>query len=294
MKIGFCGLGRMGAPMARRLLQAGHSVCVWNRSPAAARQLAAEGAEVCATPRAVGEACEWVALCLFDAAAVESVVFGPDGLAAAASLSVLIDHSSIPPAETRRFAQRLRQANGAAWLDAPVSGGTGGAAAGTLAVMAGGPADVCERVTPVLRAYAQRVTRMGAVGAGQVAKLCNQTIVASTIAAIAEAIALARDAGVDAARLDEALAGGWADSTLLRIFVPRMTQPAQAAQASLDTMLKDLDTVAALAGSQGTAMPVAAAAGQAYRLASRQGLGPADVSQLIRLHDPKDTSGDPS
>ncbi|WP_345797376.1 NAD(P)-dependent oxidoreductase [Castellaniella sp. MT123] len=285
MKIGFCGLGRMGVPMVRRLLQAGHQVHVWNRSPAPVRQLAAEGAQAHATPRELADACAWVALCLFDAAAVESVVFGADGLAGSGSLRVLVDHSSIPPTDTRIFADRLAQANGAIWLDAPVSGGTGGAAAGTLAIMAGGPADVCDQVAPVLRAYAQRVTHLGPVGAGQVAKLCNQTIVATTIAAIAEAVALAQDAGVDAVRLTEALAGGWADSTLLRIFVPRMTQAPAEAQASLDTMLKDLDTVAALARSQGTAVPVATAAGQNYRLASRHGLGAADVSQLIRLFD---------
>lgn len=285
MNIGFCGLGRMGAPMVRRLLQAGHQVSVWNRSPEPARQLAAEGARFCDTPQALGETCSWVALCLFDAAAVESVVFGPHGLARAASLAVLIDHSSIAPDRTRTFAERLRLANGAVWLDAPVSGGTGGAAAGTLAIMTGGPADVCAQVAPLLQAYAQRVTHMGPVGAGQVAKLCNQTIVATTIAAIAEAVALARDAGVDAARLPQALAGGWADSTLLQMFVPRMTQAAPAPQASLDTMLKDLDTVAALAQAQGTPVPVAAAAVQAYRLASRQGQGPADTSQLIRLYD---------
>ncbi|CAM5788655.1 NAD(P)-dependent oxidoreductase [Castellaniella caeni] len=286
MKIGFCGLGRMGVPMVRCLLRAGHEVHVWNRSAGPAQALAAEGAQVCASPRALADACPWVALCVFDAAAVEAVVFGTDGLAASRGLQVLIDHSSIPPGHTRAFARRLADTQGAQWLDAPVSGGTGGAAAGTLAVMVGGDAAVCEQVTPVLRAYAQRVTYMGPSGAGQVTKLCNQTIVATTIAAIAEAVALAQDAGVDAARLAEALAGGWADSTLLQLFVPRMTQEPPAAQATLDTMLKDLDTVAALARSQGTAIPVAAAAGQHYRLASRQGHGADDVSQLIRVFDP--------
>ncbi|WP_323016249.1 NAD(P)-dependent oxidoreductase [Castellaniella sp.] len=288
MHIGFCGLGRMGAPMVRRLLQAGHQVSVWNRSPGPAQLLAADGAQVCATPRELGDRCAWVALCLFDADAVEAVVFGPDGLARSDSLAVLIDHSSIAPDRTRDFAARLSQTNGAVWLDAPVSGGTGGAAAGTLAIMAGGPADLCDQVRPLLlQAYAQRVTHMGPVGAGQVAKLCNQTIVATTIAAIAEAVALAQDAGVDAERLPQALAGGWADSTLLQMFVPRMTQAAAPPpQASLGTMLKDLDTVADLARRQGTPVPVAAAVGQTYRLAERRGLGAADTSQLIRLYDP--------
>ncbi|WP_343835817.1 NAD(P)-dependent oxidoreductase [Castellaniella ginsengisoli] len=285
MKIGFCGLGRMGVPMVRRLLQAGHEVHVWNRSPGPLGEIRAAGAQVCATPRELGDRCAWVALCLFDAAAVRDVVFGAEGLARAGALELLIDHSSIPPAETCEFSDRLARANGAVWLDAPVSGGTGGAAAGTLAIMAGGPADACARATPLLMAYASRVTHMGPTGCGQVTKLCNQTIVTTTVAAIAESIALARDAGVNAARLNEALAGGWADSTLLQIFVPRMTQAPGPAQATLDTMLKDLDAVAALARAQGTAMPVAAATGQSYRLASRQGLGAEDASQLIQLYE---------
>ncbi len=278
-------MGRMGMPMVRRLLQAGHQVSVWNRTPGPAQQLAAEGALVCDTPQALGQSCSLVALCLFDAAAVESVVFGPAGLASADGLTLLVDHSSIPPADTRQFSERLQQANGATWLDAPVSGGTGGAAAGTLAVMVGGPADACLTITPALMAYAQRVTHMGPVGAGQVTKLCNQTIVTTTIAALAEAVSLARDAGVDAARLPQALAGGWADSTLLPLFVPRMLQPDTPVHASLDTMLKDMDTVAALARQQGTAMPVAATVGQGLRLASRKGLGAGDASGLIRLYD---------
>jgi 3-hydroxyisobutyrate dehydrogenase-like beta-hydroxyacid dehydrogenase len=292
MKIGFCGLGRMGVPMVRRLLQAGHQVHVWNRSPGPAQTLAAEGAIVCPTPQALADACEYVALCLFDAAAVEAVVFGQAGLAQSAHLAAIVDHSSIPPDATRLFAQRLQAANGAQWLDAPVSGGTGGAAAGTLAVMAGGPVQLCDHLKPVLSAYAHRVTHMGPVGAGQVSKLCNQAIVTTTLAAIAEAIALAREAGVDASRLSEALQGGWADSTLLQIFVPRMTQPPPAPQASLDTMVKDLNTVAALAQAQGTAMPVVSAVGQAWRMASRQGLGAADASQLIRLYDMQSNTGD--
>ncbi|MER1966259.1 NAD(P)-dependent oxidoreductase [Castellaniella sp. GW247-6E4] len=288
MIIGFCGLGLMGTPMARRLLAAGHELRVWNRSPARAAVLGVEGARVCETPRALGEQCDYVLMCVYDAAAVEAVVFGPQGLAEAAGVAVVVDHSSIPPDATRRFAARLEQASGAVWVDAPVSGGTGGADAGTLAIMAGGPRAAFDAVEPVLTAYARRITHMGDTGAGQVAKLCNQTIVATTIAAIAEAVGLARDAGVDPARLAEALGGGWADSTLLQIFVPRMTQPPPPVQAGLDTMLKDLDTVAALARAQGSAVPVAAAAGQSYRLASRRGLGPQDVSQLARLYERAD------
>ena len=284
MRVGFCGAGAMGSPMVRRLLAAGHEVLVWNRTAARVQDLVASGAREASTPAALAEECDIVCLCVFDARAVEDVVFGEQGVAASGRLKVLVDHSSIPPGETRDMAARLAAANGAIWIDAPVSGGTGGAEQGTLAIMAGGPEDVIAAITPLLKAYAQRVTHMGAVGAGQITKLCNQTIVATTIAAISEAVSLATDNDVDAARLPQALAGGWADSTLLQHFVPRMLVASNPPGAALDTMLKDLDTTAKVAQSKGTAMPVSAAAQQTYRLASSMGWGPLDVSQLIRLY----------
>lgn len=284
MKVGFCGAGAMGSPMVRRLLAAGHEVLVWNRTAARVQDLVAAGARQASTPAALAEECEIVCLCVFDAQAVEDVVFGEQGVAGSRRLKVLVDHSSIPPADTRDMAARLAAANGAIWIDAPVSGGTGGAEQGTLAIMAGGPEHIIADITPLLMAYAQRVTHMGAVGAGQITKLCNQTIVATTIAAISEAVSLATDNGVDAARLPQALAGGWADSTLLQLFVPRMLVASNPPGAALDTMLKDLDTTAKVAQPKGTAMPVSAAAQQTYRLASSMGWGPLDVSQLIRLY----------
>ncbi|HUH61034.1 MAG TPA: NAD(P)-dependent oxidoreductase [Candidimonas sp.] len=283
MKLGFCGLGLMGAPMVRRLLAAGHDVLVWNRTPEKTMALAALGATPVAHPADMARECGVVCLCLFDAPAVEAVVFGPNGLAVGDALRCVVDHSSIPPDLTRAMAARLSHENGAAWIDAPVSGGVGGAEDGSLAIMAGGAADLVRTLTPLLMAYAKRVSHMGDIGAGQTTKLCNQTIVATTIAAIGEAIALATASGVDASRLSEALAGGWADSTLLRIFVPRMTSPPQGKLAGLNTMLKDLDTVAALAQQQGTPMPVSASAQQVYRLARLMGLGDQDVSQLAQV-----------
>ena len=284
MRVGFCGAGAMGAPMVRRLLAAGHEVLVWNRTAARLRDLVASGAREASTPAALADECEIVCLCVYDARAVDDVVFGEHGVAGSRRLKVLVDHSSIPPAETRDMAARLAAANGAIWIDAPVSGGTGGAEQGTLAIMAGGPEHIVEDISPLLMAYAQRITHMGAVGSGQITKLCNQMIVATTIAAIGEAVSLASDNDVDAARLSQALAGGWADSTLLQIFVPRMLAASGPRGAALDTMLKDLDTTAELAQARGTAMPVSAAAQQTYRLASSMGWGPLDVSQLIRLY----------
>jgi 3-hydroxyisobutyrate dehydrogenase-like beta-hydroxyacid dehydrogenase len=161
-RVGFCGIGKMGEPMAWRLLAAGHALRVWNRSSAKLAALAAEGAVVSNSPRQLAETSDVVMLCLGDGRAVEEVVFGEQGLAhAAVAPRFLIDHSTIAPTETRRFAQRWHELTGGAWIDAPVSGGTAGAAAGTLAIMCGGNASDIAAVEPLLRAYASRVTRMG-------------------------------------------------------------------------------------------------------------------------------------
>lgn len=286
MKVGFCGLGLMGTPMVSRLLKAGHDVIVWNRTAAKAKDLVQQGAVLVDTPAELAERADTICLCLFDADAVEEVVFGLHGLAVSGRGGWLIDHSTIPADRTRQMAARLSASCDMTWIDAPVSGGVGGAQAGTLAIMAGGSAQAVRAVTPLLMAYAQRVTHMGAVGAGQITKLCNQAIVATTIAAIGEAVALARDGGVDPARLNEALAGGWADSLLLNIFIPRMLNPDTVKSAALNTMLKDLDAINALAQSQGTPVPVSASVQQTYRLAQMRGLGESDVSQLIQLYQP--------
>ena len=314
MEIGFCGPGLMGAPMIRHLLRAGHAVHVWNRTRAKAEALLADGAKVVDTPRELASRCEVVLLCVADAAAVEETVFGAEGLLSADATAPrrvrwIVDHSSIPPAATRTFAQRAAAAvaavaveglsaatgeggrqrdagtgtgtAGVGWIDAPVSGGVAGATAGTLAIMAGGAAADVEAVTRLLAAYSARVTHMGDVGAGQTTKLCNQTIVTATLAAIAEAVSLAQRSGIDASKLTEGLAGGWADSVLLQIFVPRMTQSGLAPIGAFRTFQKDIDTVAATAYETGTPMPVSSTVQQLLRLGAAMGLGEADLSAFI-------------
>jgi 2-hydroxy-3-oxopropionate reductase len=286
-ELGFCGPGLMGAPMIRHLLRAGYAVRVWNRTPAKAEALVADGAQVAATPRELGQDADVVLLCVADAAAVEAVVFGAGGLldehagpAARPRVRCIVDHSSIPPDATRALAARAA-ALGVGWVDAPVSGGVGGAEAGTLAIMAGGADADVVAVAPILAAYAARVTHMGMVGAGQTTKLCNQAIVTATVAAIAEAVSLAQRSGIDAAKLPEALAGGWADSVLLRTFVPRMTQDGQAPIGALKTFQKDVDTIAAAAQQTGTPMPVSGTVQQLLRLGAAMGLAQADLSGFI-------------
>lgn len=281
MKLGFCGLGLMGAPMVRRLLAAGHQVKVWNRSAAKAAPLAVLGAQVVESPLQAACEVDGVFMCLFDAAAVDAVVFGPHGVAQAGGLKWLVDHSSIPPDATRGMAQRLAAASGAQWIDAPVSGGVSGVEAGTLAVMAGGAATHFDEATAAMSAYAGNVTHMGPSGAGQATKLCNQTIVASTVAAIAEAIGFAERNGIEVGRLAAALAGGWADSKPLQVFAPRMVQAQARSIGALSTMLKDVDTVLAAAQASGAPMPLTAGVQQMLRLASAQGLGEAELSAIV-------------
>ncbi|MBL8378268.1 MAG: NAD(P)-dependent oxidoreductase [Burkholderiales bacterium] len=286
--LAYLGLGLMGLPMTQRLLAAGYTVHVWNRSPDKLAPALAAGALPAATPRAAAAAADIILMCLFDADAVEAVVFGVDGIAAAPGQGkVLVDHASIRPDRTRDFCARLKAANGMDWIDAPVSGGVKGAAEGTLAIMCGGDAAAFERVRPVLGAYAANVNRMGDSGAGQVTKLCNQVIVGSTLAVIAEAVRLAQNAGVDAAQLPRALAGGFADSRPLQIFVPRMIdRPAQSI-GSANTMLKDLDTAVDLARATGTPLPVAGLANQLLRTLDAQGKGEEELSAIFDLYTPR-------
>lgn len=287
MKVAFCGLGLMGAAMVRRLLAAGYEVCVWNRSARKASAFVDAGARFAPTPAQAAEGADAVLLCVRDGAAVESVVFGAGGLREARGLAWIADHSSIAPEATRDFARRLKEACGADWIDAPVSGGVSGVEAGTLAIMAGGPSAAIAEASRVMGAYAGRVTRMGEVGAGQATKLCNQTIVATTVLAIAEAVSFAQRNGIDAALLPEALAGGWADSSPLRVFVPRMVRAHEQSIGALSTMLKDVETVAATAQRSGLPMPVAGNVLQVLRVAAAMGLADAELSAVICVLQPE-------
>ena len=280
----------MGEPMVKRLLAAGHTVKVWNRTPAKAQALIALGAQWCDTPAQAASDVDGVFMCLLNTSAVEQVVFGPEGILHARHLRWLVDHSSVPPEQTRAWSQRLLAASQADWLDAPVSGGVAGVQAGSLAVMVGGPASPLESASQAMSAYASNITHMGDSGAGQATKLCNQTIVASTVAAIAEAVGLAHRNGIDLKQLAKALQGGWADSKPLQVFVPRMVTPSQPSIGALSTMLKDVDTVMQVAQSSGAPMPVMATVQQQLRAAQAVGLGEAELSALICLVWPEQRS----
>jgi 3-hydroxyisobutyrate dehydrogenase len=287
-KLGYLGLGMMGVPMARRLIGAGHEVSVWNRSAGKAQTLIEAGAKLAKNPREVAESCSIIFMCVTDAAAVDEVVFGADGLASEPSTGkLLVDFSSIHPDKARSIAERLKAANGMGWIDAPVSGGTKGAEEGTLAVMAGGEAADIERVRPYVLAMARRLTHMGATGAGQMTKLCNQVIVGCAMAVLAEATRLAVNSGIDAARLPEALAGGFADSIPLQLFVPRMAQGIHSPPLGhIATMLKDLDTVGDVAQATSTSVPMASLAAQLFRLAKAARGADADALEIYKISAP--------
>ena len=286
-KLGYLGLGMMGFPMTRRLLDAGYDVTVWNRSPGKAAGPVEAGAKLAATPRDVAANADIIFMCLTDASAVEQVVFGPDGLAAASGGGKLVvDFSSIHPDAARSIAARLKQATGMGWIDAPVSGGTKGAEEGSLAVMAGGDAADIERARPYVLAMARRFTHMGPTGAGQTTKLCNQVIVGCAMAVLAEATRLATNAGIDAKRLPEALAGGFADSIPLQLFVPRMAQGIHSPPLGhIATMLKDLDTVVDVARATSSPVPMAALAAQLFRLAKTARGADADALEIYKLSE---------
>ena len=284
-KLGYLGLGMMGFPMTRRLVSAGYDVTVWNRSSGKAAALVEAGARLAPQPRDVAATASILFTCLTDAAAVEEVVFGPDGLATATgSGKLVVDFSSIHPDAARAIAMRLKLANGMGWIDAPVSGGTIGAEEGTLAVMAGGDAADIERARPYVLAMARRFTHMGPTGAGQTTKLCNQVIVGCAMAVLAEATRLAVNAGIDASRLPEALAGGFADSIPLQLFVPRMVQGIHSPPLGhIATMLKDLDTVVDVARGTSSPVPMSALAAQLFRLAKSARGADADALEIYKL-----------
>jgi 3-hydroxyisobutyrate dehydrogenase len=274
MKLGFIGTGLMGGPMAARLLAAGHEVSVWNRSAAKLAPLLEKGARRAHSPADAAQG-EIVMTCVTDQNALQEVLFAEDGIASGKA-RLVIDFSSIAPASARDFSKRLRD-KGIGLIDAPVSGGVSGAQKGTLVIMAGGREADIEQARPVVMHLAQRFTRMGESGAGQATKLCNQVIVGSLIAVLAEAVRLAEASGVDATRLAEALKGGFADSLPLQIFGARMaSRTFEPPLAAASIMLKDLDNAAKSA--PGVAMPMARTAAGIY-----ERMGTQEISRVVDL-----------
>jgi 3-hydroxyisobutyrate dehydrogenase len=284
--LAFAGIGLMGLPMTQRLLAAGYPLSVWNRSLDKCAQLQALGAQVMASPAQLCDQADIVMLCLANTEVVREVVFGPGGIVETAKPGqLLVDFSSLEPAATREMAAELQARCGMHWVDAPVSGGTPGAANGTLAIMAGGRVEDIERVRPILAHLGHRLTRMGDVGAGQVTKVCNQMIVACNALVIAEVVALAEQAGVDASLIAPALAGGFADSKPLQILAPQMAESQfEPVKWHVRTLLKDLDTAVKLSQQVGSATPLSGLAAQLMRQHGSQGNHERDPATLVQMY----------
>ena len=261
-RIAFLGTGLMGGPMAANLLKAGFPVTAWNRTLAKAEALGPAGATVAPSAAAAADGADVVITMLEGGAVVEAVLFEGGVVPALEQGALVIDMSSAEPQRARAHAERLA-ARGIGYLDAPVSGGTPGAKAGTLAIMAGGAEADFERAQLVFAAMG-RGTRVGPPGCGQLAKLCNQVIVSVTMAAVAEALLLASAGGADPAAVRQALSGGFADSKILQIHGGHMLERSFIPGGPAWTIRKDGRTILAAARELGAAVPMADRANQLF------------------------------
>jgi 3-hydroxyisobutyrate dehydrogenase len=281
-RVGVIGLGTMGGAMAANLARAGFPLVAWNRTAGRMAGLETLGVSRAANPAALAAAVDIVLVCVSDTPDVEAVLFGRDGVAGGAAAGTLvIDCSTIDPAATRRFAGRLA-AQGIAFVDAPVTGGSEGARNATLAILVGGaPADV-ERARPVLQAIGRTITHLGPVGAGQATKAVNQVILAGTYLGVAEGLVLALKAGLDPAQVVEALAGGAAQSWVLANRSGRMLANQYPLGFKVALHLKDLGIALSMARDAGAVLPVAALAAQLEAGLVATGHSDDDMSALAR------------
>ncbi|WP_188192658.1 NAD(P)-dependent oxidoreductase [Nonomuraea sp. SYSU D8015] len=285
IEVGIAGLGVMGAAIARRLMKQGRPVRVYDIRPDAVAELSSEGALAAPSPAHLAES-PVVLLSLNTADIVEEVAFGPEGVLAGAPDGVLvIDMSSIDPARTREFARRAAEL-GAGWVDAPLSGGAPGAARGELTLMLGGDEEHVERALPVLEDLASRLTRLGPAGSGQLAKSVNQVLVGCGFAALAEAAALVRAAGLPPRQVLAALSGGRADSALLREFFVKFAEFDLSPTGRLSNMVKDLEAARDYARSAGVPLPVTSAVAELHRWLAAAGHGDADNAALMHYYCP--------
>jgi 3-hydroxyisobutyrate dehydrogenase len=281
-RIGFAGMGTMGAAMAANLARAGAPLTVWNRTPGRATAVLELGATEAASPAALATGSSVVVLCLSDTPDVQAVLFGTAGIAEGIGTGgLVIDCSTISPEASRDVASRLA-AQGVGFVDAPVSGGSEGARQGTLTIMCGGSDADVERARPILGAMGKAITHMGPVGAGQATKAVNQVILAGTYLGVAEGLVLAMKAGLDPGRVVEALAAGAAGSWVLENRSGRMIADDYPLGFRIALHRKDLGIALQLAHEVGAAIPVAAMAEQIENGLVAQGHGDDDNSALAR------------
>jgi 2-hydroxy-3-oxopropionate reductase len=285
-RVALVGAGAMGGAIGARLLATGNALAVFDLDPAKVAALTAVGASAAQSAAAAAAAADVVILSLNSAAIVRAAVFGPDGVASGARRGTLvIDMSSIDPDATRALAADAAAA-GLRWVDSPLSGGAPKAATGDLTLLLGGAeADVAD-ARALLSHLSSNATHMGGPGAGQAAKMINQVLCGLNFLAVAEATQLALDAGIDAARLPQALKGGRADSAILQEYMPRYVARDYRRTGRIDNMVKDLNAAQDLARRTNTPMPLTAVCAEVHRLLTAAGLGGEDQAALMEFFRP--------
>jgi len=281
MDVGFVGLGIMGRPMSQNLMKGGHTLHLFSRS-GVPEELRAAGGRACRSGREVAERSEVVFTVVPDTADVEKALFAAGGIAEGLRPgAVVVDMSSISPIETRRFAGAIR-ARGGDYLDAPVSGGDVGARQATLTIMVGGSQVAFQRVKPLFELLGKNLTLVGESGSGQVAKVANQIVVALTIEAVAEALLFASKAGVDPAKVRQALLGGFASSRVLEVHGERMLRRNFEPGARVALHQKDLGNALAGARAMGLSLPATALAQELFNACAAMGGSAWDHSSMVK------------
>ncbi len=280
-RVGFVGLGIMGAPMALHLIKAGHEMFLHTRS-AVPGELISAGGLACASAQEVAQHADIIFMMLPDTSDVASVLFGAAGVAAGlTSGKTVVDMSSISPIETKVFAQKTNGLD-CDYLDAPVSGGEVGAKAASLTIMVGGPQAAFERVQPLFELMGKNITLVGGNGDGQTTKVANQIIVALNIAAVGEALLFASKAGADPAKVRQALMGGFASSRILEVHGERMIKRTFNPGFRIALHQKDLGLALAGARALGVALPQTAGAAQLMQVCAANGMADLDHSALVK------------
>jgi 2-hydroxy-3-oxopropionate reductase len=273
----------MGKPMARNIHKAGYPLVAYNRTPDRGRELEAEGVPLCTTPKEVAQRSDIVFVMVSDSPAVEGVILGKNGVAEGGRAGmVVVDMSSISPIVTKRIATRLED-KGMDMLDAPVSGGEGGAINGTLSIMVGGKPQVFKRVRPIFEKMGKNIIHIGETGAGQTCKLCNQIVVGLAIEAVGEALVFAAKSGVDPAKVREALLGGFAQSRVLDLHGQRILERNFEPGGKTRFHQKDTENALSAAKELGVSLPGTALLGQMWNAMAAQGRGELDHSALVTI-----------
>jgi len=284
-KLGYLGLGLMGSQMTKRLIKNGYQVTGFDPDSNKMNEAVANGVIAAASPVEVVRTSDIVQACVINTTALTEAIFGPAGIVEGDGADkIFLDHSTTIADKTRELAARLRDKTGMRWVDAPVSGGPPAAGTGELAIMVGGNDDDVVQVQPVLDTLGHN-THMGPLGTGQVTKMVNQVLVLNNFTLLAEAVTLAKNAGIDPAKVPEALKGGYADSPMFQRFFPRMIQRDFDPAGYARQVLKDLDMVVDLAQQTNTPIPMTSQSTALYRVLIAKGHSELDATAILKIYD---------